>query len=94
MKAVGYYSKNGKEGRKMIVTYLLPALGMFALLRLLAAPIRAGWKLLLHGGCGFLCLWLINTTQSFTGIAIPINAVTVLVAGVLGLPGMALLAVV
>jgi inhibitor of the pro-sigma K processing machinery len=50
-------------------------------------------KLTIHSCCGFLCLWLLNTVSGFTGIAFPMNAVTILIAGILGLPGIGLLAV-
>lgn len=72
---------------------LIPALLTLILVRLLCAPIRLIFKLLINSGCGLLCLWLLNTIGSFTGIFFPINAVTVLAAGFLGLPGIALLAV-
>ena len=63
------------------------------LVRLLLLPLRFLFKLGIHSGCGFLCLWLLNTVSVFTGIAFPMNAATVLIAGFLGLPGMGLLAV-
>ena len=44
-------------------------------------------KVALHSGCGFVCLWLLNLVAPFTGILFPINAVTVLIAGIFGLPG-------
>lgn len=78
------------------VTLLIPALLAIVLIRLLILPIRLVLKIALHSACGFLCLWLLNTAAGFTGIFFPINAVTVLTAGFLGLPGigiMALLAV-
>ena len=75
------------------VTLLIPALLAVILVRLLLLPLRFLWKLGIHSGCGFLCLWLLNTVSAFTGIAFPMNAVTVLIAGFLGLPGMGLLAV-
>nr|MBQ8244498.1 pro-sigmaK processing inhibitor BofA family protein [Oscillospiraceae bacterium] len=79
------------------VTLLIPALLAVLLVRMLLMPMRLILKIGLHSGCGFLCLWLLNTVSGFTGILFPINAVTVLTAGFLGLPGiglMALLAVV
>lgn len=66
---------------------LIPALLAVAVLRVMLLPLRWIWKLAIHSGCGFLCLWLLNTTAAYTGILIPINAVTVLLAGILGLPG-------
>ncbi len=80
-----------------IVVLLIPAMLAVIAVRLMLLPIRFLFKLGIHSGCGFVCLWLLNTISSFTGILLPINAVTVLTAGFLGLPGigvMALLAVV
>ena len=74
------------------VTLLIPALLAFFLLRMLLMPIRMVFKLLLHSGCGFACLWLLNTVSGFTGVYLPVNAATVLIAGFLGLPGIGLLA--
>ena len=75
------------------VTLLVPILVAVVLIRLLLLPLRFLFKIGIHSGCGFLCLWLLNTISPFTGIAFPINAVTVLTAGVLGLPGIGLLAI-
>ena len=75
------------------VTLLIPALLAIILIRLLMLPLKWILKLVIHSGCGFTCLWLLNTVAPFTGIAFPINAVTVFIAGVLGLPGIGLLAV-
>ena len=75
------------------VALLVPALLALLLVRLLCTPIKLVFKLLINSGCGLLCLWLLNTITGFTGIYFPINAVTVLVSGFLGLPGIALLAV-
>lgn len=75
------------------ITLLIPALLALVLVRLLLLPLRSMLKLAIHSGCGFLCLWLLNTVSGFTGIAFPMNAVTILIAGILGLPGIGLLAV-
>ena len=75
------------------VTFLIPAILAVLLVRLLLLPMKLIFKLLIHSGCGFLCLWLLNSVSAFTGIYFPINAVTVLTAGILGLPGIGLLAV-
>ena len=75
------------------VTLLIPALLTVVLVRLLLLPVKGILKIAFHSGCGVLCLWLLNTVSSFTGIAFPMNAVTVLIAGFLGLPGIGLLAV-
>lgn len=74
------------------VVMLIPALMAVSLVRMLLAPIKVLSKLLLHTGCGFACLLLINSIAPFTGIQLPINPVTALTAGILGLPGIGVLA--
>ena len=76
-----------------ITTLLIPALIAVFLVRAMLLPLRFAVKLAIHSGCGFLCLWLLNITAPVTGIFFPVNAVTVLTAGVLGLPGIGILAV-
>ena len=70
---------------------LIPAFLLFLLIRLLAAPMKLIWKLLVNSGCGFLCLWLLNSMAGFTGLLFPVNAVTCLISGFLGIPGIMLL---
>lgn len=75
-----------------IAPILLSALVIFCLLRLIALPIRWGWKIFVNSACGFLCLFLLNSVAGFTGLYFPINYVTVAIAGFLGLPGIGVLA--
>lgn len=75
-----------------IVILIIPVFLGILLLRLLLMPLQAMLKLGAYSGCGFLCLWLLNSISGFTGILFPINAVTVLIAGFGGIPGMAVLA--
>ena len=75
-----------------IAVLLIPALLAVLLVQLLLLPMKLILKVGVHSACGFLCLWLLNTVSVFTGIHFPINAVTILTAGTLGLPGIALLA--
>ena len=74
------------------VMLLIPALVGCLLVRLLVLPVKLGLKIAIHAVCGLLCLWLLNTVCPVTGIAFPVNAVTVLTAGTLGLPGIGLMA--
>ena len=79
-----------------IVMLLIPAMLAIVLVRLMLIPMKFIFKLGIHSACGFFCLWMLNAISAFTGIYFPMNAVTVLVAGFLGIPGigvMALLAV-
>lgn len=74
------------------VTLLIPALLTLILFRILLSPMRMAWRVLLHSAGGLVCLGILNTVSGFTGIVFPVNAVTVLVAGFGGLPGMGVLA--
>ena len=74
------------------VALLIPAFLGVMLVRALLMPIRLAWKVGLHAAGGFLCLWLLNTVSGFTGLMLPINAVTVAIAGFLGVPGIGLIA--
>ena len=74
------------------VTLLIPVLLGIALLRMLLLPLKLILKLVLHSGSGFLCLWLLNTVSGFTGVYLPVNAITVAIAGFLGIPGIGIIA--
>ena len=78
----------------IFATLIIPAFLVFGLLRIMALPIRWFWKLSINSVCGFFCLWLLNSVAAFTGLYFPVNAVTVVIAGFLGLPGIAALALV
>ena len=74
------------------VALLIPVLLGILMIRTLLLPMKLLVKLTLHSGSGFLCLWLLNTVSGFTGIFLPVNAITVLIAGFLGIPGIGLIA--
>ena len=76
-----------------LLTLIIPALLGILTIRLLAIPM--GWLLrtAVHGLSGLLCLLILNTVSGFTGVFFPVNAITVSIAGFLGIPGIALLAV-
>ena len=75
-----------------LVALAIPALLALILLRALLTPMKWIFRLALHGGCGFVCLWLLNLSAGFTGLYLPVNALTVLLSGTLGVPGIALIA--
>ena len=77
---------------EQLLSVLVPVLLIFLLLRIIAAPVRLVVKVLLNSACGFACLWLLNWISGFTGIFFPINPITAVIAGFLGLPGIAVLA--
>ena len=78
---------------EQFLTLAIPVFLVFCFIRLCLAPLGLAWKLVVNACSGFICLWLLNLISGFTGVLFPINAVTALIAGFLGLPGIALLAV-
>ena len=74
-----------------IAVLLIPVLLGVILIKALIAPIRLAVKLALHAAAGLLSLIAINFPASLSGVLIPVNAVTILVSGIFGLPGTALL---
>ncbi|MBQ8237404.1 MAG: pro-sigmaK processing inhibitor BofA family protein [Oscillospiraceae bacterium] len=74
------------------VSILIPVALVVLLLRLIAAPLKWTVKIAVNSLAGLICLWLLNWIAGFTGIVFPINAITAAIAGFLGLPGIALLA--
>ncbi len=77
------------EGFAAVLVPVLVGAGVF---RLIWLPMKWGLRMVLHMGSGLVCLWLLGTVSGFTGIQIPVNALTAAVAGFLGLPGVSLLA--
>jgi len=75
-----------------LAALILPALLILIVVKLLVKPMKWVFRAALHGLSGFLCLWLLNTASVFTGLTLPMNAVTVLLSGTLGIPGLALVA--
>ena len=75
-----------------IIVLAIPAMIAILLIRIMLVPLGALLKLGIHSGCGFLCLWLLDSLACFTGVGFPINAATVLLAGFGGLPGIGLMA--
>ena len=75
-----------------IITFAIPILLGILLLKILFTPMKWAFKLAIHVATGFVCLWLLNSVSGFTGLELPINAVTTLISGIFGVPGIALIA--
>ncbi len=76
----------------VVIVLLAVAVGLLSLLfRLLKAPIKLVFKLLLHTLLGFAALFIFNFVGSWAGISLGINWLNAAVVGVLGIPGVILL---
>lgn len=73
---------------------LIPLTLLAIVLRIVYLPIGLLWKILINAVCGFACLYLLNALSVFTGVRFPINLVSGLIAGFLGVPGICFLLVI
>ena len=71
---------------------LLVLFGGVALLRLLSSPLKLVLQLAANTALGFAALWLVQSTAAITGFSLGLNLFNALTVGILGLPGLGLLA--
>lgn len=62
---------------------------IFLLGRILLIPIKVLLKLVVNSAVGGVFLILLNTAGAASGIVMPVNIITAVIAGLLGLPGVA-----
>ena len=60
-------------------------------IKILSAPIKGILKFLLHAGSGILILIVVNIISGFFNVYIPITWGSIIVSGLAGLPGVALI---
>ena len=73
------------------------AAGIFVLwliCKLLSVPLKIIWKLLVNAVIGAVVLLIFNFFGGMVGFAIPISPISALVAGILGIPGVIILALI
>jgi inhibitor of the pro-sigma K processing machinery len=67
--------------------FLIGIVGMVIVVKLFSWPLKILAKLVLNCVLGVILLLLVNFVGKYFGITIAINAVTALIAGFLGVPG-------
>lgn len=67
----------------MIVYALVGLVLLFLIIKLLKWPL----KILINGILGIILLYIANIVGSYIGFVLPINAISALIAGFLGIPG-------
>lgn len=80
------------ETVNIVIGALFLAVILLILAHVLWQPIRLIWKLLLNSAIGLVLLMVFNFFGGYFDFGIPVNIITVLVAGFLGVPGLILLA--
>ena len=71
---------------------LLCAFVLLGVMQLFSVPLRLALKVLLNTLLGFAALFLTNLAGSATGLTLGMNLLNALIIGVLGIPGLVLLA--
>ena len=72
--------------------YIIIAIVVFVvLLRMFSWPIKLIWKLILNGVIGLALLLIFNFLGVYFKVSIPINWVSILITGFLGVPGLVFL---
>jgi len=78
-----------------IVNVIIAALFMLVILYIIAQvfmkPIKLLWKLLINSVIGLILLLVVNFIGAYFSFLIPINLITIIIAGFLGIPGLLLL---
>ena len=74
-----------------ILVYILAVIGVCIIAKLLSAPLKIVFRLLANAVIGAIALVIINYIGSFFSFHIDLNFITALIAGALGVPGIAIL---
>ncbi len=75
---------------RTVVAYAFGLLLLYAAAYILYVPLRLVVRLLFNAVVGGLLLWVANLVGGLVGLSAPINLVTALIAGFLGIPGVVL----
>ncbi|MHB9095285.1 MAG: pro-sigmaK processing inhibitor BofA family protein [Eubacteriales bacterium] len=78
----------------IIIAFALGLLLIYLIGRVMLIPLKLVFKLLINAVVGGVVLWIINYFGAYINIHIPLNPVTALTVGFLGIPGVVLLFVI
>lgn len=78
---------------KMWVIYISCIIGIFIFGKVFIVPIKAILKLIINSILGIILLYIVNLIGGIWNFHIGINAVTAIVVGILGIPGIVLLTI-
>lgn len=77
----------------MILPMLIGVGVLFIVLKLLALPMKLIIKLVINGLVGGLIIFLVNLIGANFGFTIDLNWITALIVGILGVPGVVIVAI-
>jgi len=79
------------ETINIVIAAVVLLVVLFFIGQVLVKPAKLLWKLLLNSLIGLLLLLAVNYLGAYYDFSLPINIITVLIAGFLGIPGVFLL---
>ncbi|MEA1962477.1 MAG: pro-sigmaK processing inhibitor BofA family protein [Bacillota bacterium] len=79
------------ETVNVIMAALFLLVILFIVAQIMMKPIKLLWKILLNSGIGFVLLLAFNYLGTFFDFSLPVNIITVLITGFMGVPGILLL---
>ncbi|MEW5867415.1 MAG: pro-sigmaK processing inhibitor BofA family protein [Bacillota bacterium] len=74
-----------------VIAYAFGVFLLYIVAYILYVPLRFVIRLMYNAIIGGVLLWVVNLVGGFFGLSVPINPVTALVAGFLGIPGVVLI---
>ena len=77
----------------MILPMLIGVAILFVVLKLLALPMKLIIKLVINGLVGAVIIFVVNLVGANFGFAIDLNWITALIVGILGVPGVVIVAI-
>ena len=75
----------------VIIAYAFGIILIYLIGRMFLMPVKLVFKLIYNGIIGGLILWVVNMIGGHFGFVVPLNPITAVVVGFLGLPGVVLL---
>ena len=81
------------ETASLIFTAVALVLAAIVVIKLIAAPVKLVFKILINAVSGFLLLIVVNFVSGFFNFSLPMNSLNCLISGVFGIPGVAFLIV-
>ena len=74
-----------------IISYVIGSIILYTLIYLCYKPLRWVFRIACHSLVGAGGLYLCNLALGWSGLFVGVNVITAVIAGVLGIPGIALL---
>lgn len=74
-----------------IAAYVFGIIVILLVLRALFFPLKIALNVVYHGIIGAVILWSLNIVGQFLGLHFPLNPISALTVGYLGIPGVGLL---